>query len=209
MMAIEAAGTINNDEGTQADKNTPRLSELLERLVSETDGKTVSIDEILDALGSQSFGPMLLIPAIIAVAPTGAIPGMSLITGTIIFLVSLQMLIGREHIWLPKRVTGFEFDRSKLKSSVSAAKPWTDWLQGLFSHRLTFLVEQPALKLIAVTCMLLAASMFPLALLPFAVAVPGTAVGLFALGVTMRDGLLVALGYALALAAAYLIWTVI
>lgn len=208
-MASDAAGTVDNSDGGAERNGTPRLSELLERLVSETDGKTVSIDEILDALGSQSFGPMLLIPAIIAVAPTGAIPGMSLVTGTIIFLVSLQILVGREHIWLPKRVTSFEFERSKLKSSVKAAKPWTDWLQDLFSQRLTFLVEQPALKVIAVTCMLLAASMFPLALLPFAVAVPGTAVGLFALGVTMRDGLLVALGYALALGAAYLIWTVI
>ena len=61
--------------------------------------------------------------------------------------------------------------------------------------------------LIAMVTMLLAISMFPLALLPFAVAVPGTAVGLLAIGLTMRDGLVVTSAYALSLATAYLIWT--
>jgi hypothetical protein len=204
----EAAG--EKPPGQSENKSTPSsLSEMLKSIVAHTDGEKVSIADILDTFGNKSFGPALLIPAIIAVAPTGAIPGMSIVTGTIIFLVSAQMLIGREHIWLPKRATQFEIERQKLKSSVEKLLPWTDWLEDVFSQRLSIFVTQPAVSILALTCMLLAVSMFPLALLPFAVAIPGMAICLFALGLTLRDGLLVAIGYALSIAAGYLVWTLI
>lgn len=194
-------------DGKEKSDDNPGLTVLLERMVDKTDGNATTIGELLDALGTRSFGPMLLLPAVIAVAPTGAIPGMSIVTGTIIFLVSIQILIGRKHIWLPQKVTSFSFDRDRLKSTVAAAKPWTQRLETLFKTRLTFLVDPPATYPVAIICMALAASMFPLALLPFAVAVPGTAIAFFALGLTMRDGLVIALGHILSISAAYLVWT--
>lgn len=196
-------GTVENSES----RSESRLADLLEKLVDRTDGKETTIGELLDALGSRSFGPMLLLPAVIAVAPTGAIPGMSIITGTIIFLVSAQVLLSSDHIWLPRSVTSFSFSRDRLKSMIEKAKPWADCFSRFFYERMTFLIDPPAIYPIAIICMLLAASMFPLALLPFAVAMPASSIVLFALGLTMRDGLLVSIGYLLAIGAAYLVAT--
>ncbi len=47
----------------------------------------------------------------------------------------------------------------------------------------------------------LSLTMYPLALLPFAVAVPGTATAVMALGITARDGLVVAIGMIIGLGA--------
>jgi hypothetical protein len=126
------------------DEATPKdLSSLLQHLVDETDGKHVTLGELLETFGERSFGPLLLIPSIIAVAPTGAIPGMSIVTGTIIIMVAVQMLIGRNYVWLPNRVTSFEFERSTLKSAVAKAQPWTDRMDGLMGRRFAFLATWP------------------------------------------------------------------
>lgn len=190
-----------NTEALQPDD----LQSLLKLLVTQTEGERVSLGELVQAFGHRSFGPMLLVPAIIAVAPTGAIPGMSIVTGTIIMLVALQMLIGRDHVWLPNRLLSFEFSRQSLKTSVERAGPWAERVDWVVGERFTVLTQKPLNRFIPVICVLLALSMYPLALLPFAVAIPGTAVGLLALGLTFRDGVLVGLGYTLAALAAYVL----
>jgi hypothetical protein len=64
------------------------LATVLEQIREATSGDSVSFGEFIDALGQRAYGPMMLVPAIIAVAPTGAIPGMSVVTGTLIFLIT-------------------------------------------------------------------------------------------------------------------------
>lgn len=177
------------------------LVEVLNEVKDAEGDNSVTFQSIVAQFDSRSFGPLLLIPAIIAVGPTGAIPGMSLITGTIILLISLQILAGRKHTWLPERAENFEIDRGKLKSTIQHALPWAKRIDSFLKPRLTFLVEGAGLYGIAVVSAALALTMFPLALLPFAVAVPGSAVILFALGLTARDGFLVAAGHTLAIAA--------
>ncbi len=196
---ISTTDNTNNDSGVD-------LSALLNALVEKSDGDEVTIATLLDAFGKKTFGPMLLIPAIIAVAPTGAIPGMSIVTGTIVLLVCLQMLIGREHVWLPERITSFSFSRESLKSSVDKALPWAKWLDQYVGRRLTLLATSPVDNLVAVTCVVLALTMYPLALVPFAVAIPGSAIALFALGLTLTDGALISAGYGLAAGAGYAVF---
>lgn len=189
------------DDGGNSGGNSDKpatLHELLDDLVENTDGDKTTVGELLDALRQRTFGPLLLIPAIIAVAPTGAIPGMSIVTGTMILLVSMQMLVGHEHVWLPDRVLSFEMSRGTLKNATAKAKPWAKWLESYLGQRWSILVEPPATYALAAVCALLAVSMFPLALLPFAVAVPGAAIALIALGLTLKDGILVCGGYAFA-----------
>lgn len=54
-------------------------------------------------IGRRSFGPLLLMAGLIILAPVvGDIPGVPSIMGVFIVLVSVQLLIGQEHFWLPK-----------------------------------------------------------------------------------------------------------
>ena len=182
-------------QGQGKGKGKGSLSQILSNLVDDTKGEKVSLGELFDTLDQRSYGPLLLLPALIAVAPTGAIPGMSIVTGSIIALFAVQLLIGKSHPWLPERLERFEFSRKTLSRSVDKAMPWVKAVESHLRRRFTLLAEPPANRVVALLCLLLALTMFPLALLPFAVAVPGTAIMFFALGLTTRDGLLILAGF--------------
>ena len=186
------------------------LTGVLSQMCSSTDGSKVTFGDILQALDQRSYGPVLLLPALIAVAPTGAIPGMSLVTGAIIFAVALQLFLGRKSPWLPSRFASFSFSRDRLISVIDRSTTYTKWVDKILQPRLTILVSFPVNRVVALICMIMALTMFPLALLPFAVAIPGTSIALLALGLTARDGLVVLLGFICSAAAlgllAYWFW---
>lgn len=170
------------------------LTGVLSQMCNSTEGAKVTFADILQALDQRSYGPILLLPALIAVAPTGAIPGMSIVTGSIIFAVALQLFLGRQSPWLPDRFASFSFSRDRLVGIIEKSTVYTEWVDKILQPRLTVLVSFPANRIVALVCMVMALTMFPLALLPFAVAIPGTSIALLALGLTARDGLVVVLG---------------
>ncbi|MEL6747496.1 MAG: exopolysaccharide biosynthesis protein, partial [Pseudomonadota bacterium] len=93
-----------------ADTAAPQnLHEILDQLKEGTNGDTVSVDDLLHAFSTRSFGPLLLVPSLIALGPTGAIPGMSIVMGSVIILVAGQMLISHDRPWLPERIRNFSF----------------------------------------------------------------------------------------------------
>ncbi len=174
------------------------LKAVAEQLEEAGEGETVSFSDLLGVFGQRSFGPLLLVPALIAVGPTGAIPGMSLLTGAIIILVAGQLLLQRDRPWLPKRLTSVSFSRDTVAHAMSKAKPSLARIDRLLTPRLKFMLVPPIAQLIALGAIIMALSMFPLALLPFAVAVPGTAVLLLGVSLVTQDGLIAILGLAIA-----------
>lgn len=198
---------LNNDASALAE-TALSLTGVLDHLVESSEGETVRFGELLKSFDHRLFGPLILIPALIAVAPTGAIPGMSILTGALIFSIALQMLIMRAKPWLPERLLNFSFSRDKLIYSIDKARPITESIDRFIHPRATFLVKPPLLQVSAVVIMLLALSMFPLALLPFAVFFPGMAILIIALGITSQDGLVLVAGLVAALGAVYGIYAI-
>lgn len=127
---------------------------------------------------------------------------MSLVTGAMIFLVSGQMLVGRTHPWLPRYLQDIELPRDRVVEVGKRAKPWVDKLSLLLSSRWPRLLQSPVPRLVAICCMGLAMLFYPLALVPFAVAVPGLAVLFFSLGMVAQDGVMIAAGFLVTLIAA-------
>ena len=70
------------------------LGDVLDALVRKTDGQ-VSLDQVLEAIGSRGFGPMVATVGFIAVAPTGAVPGVPSTCAVIILLLSVQIFLPR------------------------------------------------------------------------------------------------------------------
>ncbi len=183
------------------------LSELLDHFVETTAGQEqVKIGQLLDSLSSRSHGPMLLFPAIIAISPLGMIPGMSIVTGTLIILIATQMMLFSSRPWIPQRLAEFEFSREKLKTGVDRIQRWVRWLEKVVKNRLQMLTGGLMVYPIAVISICLAVSFYPLAFVPFGVFAPGFAISLFGLGLTARDGLLVSAGFLLTAFAGYLVW---
>lgn len=187
---------------TTAAKRPDSLSGLLDHFVKTTeDDDQVSIGELLDSLDGRSHGPMLLFPAILAISPIGMIPGMSVVTGALIILIATQMMFFSSRPWLPARLANFEFSREKLKNGVEKSQPWVKYFEKVVSHRWDVLAKGPAIYPVAILSILLAVTFFPLAFVPFGVFLPGLAVTAFGLGLTARDGLLIAIGFCLTVTA--------
>lgn len=185
-----------------------RLTDVWDQLLSGTDGEEkTTLGELFDALGTRSYGPLLLLPALIAASPLGAIPGMSVVTGALIFLIAGQALLGRTQPWLPRWLLGFSFSRDKLASADDTLRPWLKWVERFITNRLPALVSPPMVRVVAAVSMLLAVSFFPLALLPFAVFAPSSAILLLSVGLIARDGALILLGLGLTLLAGFLVLT--
>ena len=154
----------------------------------------VAISEIQDSLGRRSFGPFLFVPAIIEISPVGGIPGLPTVLALIVALFSIQMLMGRDHFWMPAFLAKRTVSGAKLDKGLNKVRRVVRWLDKISRARLGWAVRKGFLRLIAVLCVLLATSVPPLEVMPFASTAPFAAIALFGLGITTRDGLLVILG---------------
>ncbi|PQO46520.1 exopolysaccharide biosynthesis protein [Blastopirellula marina] len=204
MQAAATESSSDTSENEEQSGSEDGLASLLKQIRENTEGDKTTLGDVLDALDTRSFGPLLLVPALMAVSPVGAIPGMSIVTGLVVMLLSVQLLISQKHPWLPTRLENFSFSRETLHNGIDKTLPWAEWLDKFTDERLTFLTKAPFRQMIAIIMACLAAMFVPLALLPFAVSVPGTAVALFALGLTARDGVFVLIGIAVSGAALWL-----
>lgn len=185
----------------------------LHAVANGSGGPKIVLGELLDKVGERSHGALILVPALIALMPTGGIPTVPTIMATMIVLIALQMAFSPEHIWLPRRLRRFSISNSKLQNGVNRVRPYASKLSWLFKSRLTFINEKPFLYLVVLALLVMAATMPPLELLPFAAAAPSFVMTLIGLGLTTDDGLWTIAGLCLAVvvlsAFFYLLFTVI
>jgi len=184
------------EEEADGDAKALDLRGVLDELLARTEGEELTVEDALRAYGSKAYGPLILIPAILLTLPTGALPGMPLVLGAIIFLICLQALFGRQQPWIPRRLGKIKVSRSALSAFRVAADGWLSRIDTVIKPRATFLVRPPMTRLVALFCCLLAVALIPVEVVPFATAVPGSALVLFGLALTAHDGYLVAGGMA-------------
>lgn len=170
-----------------SDSNTS-LTAVLYQIEPNKNTNKVSIGDIMDALSEKGFGPLLFAPALIAIMPTGGIPGVPTVCGVIIALISIQMLFGKKRPWLPKFINKVTFEQDKLHKGVKIAAKATRWIDKSVKPRLELFCSDKAKKLAAMICIFAAFAMIPLELVPFAVMVPAAAIILFAVGLITEDG---------------------
>jgi len=173
---------------------TRNLTEILDNLEEET--RTVRLGLIIERFRYRVFGPLLLIPSLLVMLPTGAIPFVPALCGIIIFLIALQMILGRSFPWLPERVEDFKIPRDKLNKSIRKAKSLTSAVDILLQERMTFMLNPLSQRLIALVCLVLSVMMIMIGFIPMLPATLAVPVFFFGLGYTARDGLLIAIGYA-------------
>ncbi len=174
--------------------------------ISKDGEKDVSLGDIVSRFEDRGFGPLLLVPSLIALLPTGAIPGVPTLCGITLFLICIQVALGKSSPWLPKRLTDKKISANKVDSAVEKAEPFVEKTEKLLRPRLTTLSQTPAKNIIAAYCAVAALCMIPLEALPFAVALPASALAITALGMTNRDGLFIGFGILLQLGTGYLVF---
>ncbi|MHC9038273.1 exopolysaccharide biosynthesis protein, partial [Cobetia marina] len=97
-------------------------------------------------------------------------------------------------------LASFSFEHERLTHGVQRARPWTRRIDRLLKPRLGFMTRGIAYRLIAALAILLAATMVPLELVPFASALPAATLLLLGLGLIGEDGVVILLALAVLLA---------
>jgi hypothetical protein len=186
-----------------SDNRTKNLSSVLGTLTTEIDDDQTTIGNIAERFKDRGFGPLLLVPSLVVILPTGAIPLVPALAGLIISFVCIQMLIGREHPWLPKQLKQLSIPKSKLQKAVRHAKPYTKKIDKVLRKRLSFLVNPFSKRLTALLCLLLSLAMIFIGFIPMLPATVALPIFLFGLGYIVQDGLVIAIGFLALLGSAF------
>lgn len=170
------------------------LEDIFECLEKDVTGNHTSVGSVVASFERRGFGPLLLVPSLFLVLPTGAIPGVPLVCGIIIILITVQIMLGFTHPWIPKRLKAITFDSSALVKGLRKTKPFAKKIDRYTGSRFTWLITPVSKWLVALICTALAILIIPLGTIPFAIFLPALAIVFFALGFSVNDGLIIAMG---------------
>ncbi len=185
--------------------NAIKLTQTLDLLQDDIKGSKVSFGDVVESFNHRGFGPLLLAPALMAILPLGAIPGVPAFAGLFIAVIALQMLMGRRYPWLPQRIKSFSFKRSKLTHAIRMARPYTQRLDKILKPRLSVLNSRVFQYLAASICVVLALLMVLIGFIPFFPMIISVPILFFALGFSAKDGAMTLMGFALTISALLLI----
>jgi len=177
-------------------------------LLAARPGPRLCLGEIVEAFGDRAFGPVMFFFALINMLPWP--PGGTTLTGAPLLLLSFELALGRETLWIPRWAERISVNRETFgRLSRRFMRPLR-WSEAVSRPRLYFLTGGFGQGLIGLACLFLSAVL----VLPIfgGNLVPAVAMGFFSLGVMQRDGLAVLLGWlttAATVAILFLAWTLI
>jgi hypothetical protein len=171
------------------------LEHLLDTLADAGEGERVTFAELVDAFGDRGFGALLVVAALLAILPTGAIPGVGSAAGVLVAAFGGQMLVRRRQPWLPGVLARRGVPREQLSASVERSRRVVRWLGRVLKPRLNAMISPAARRAVAAACFGLGLVMTPMGPVPMASAILGGVVLLFGLGLVGRDGLFVLAGW--------------
>jgi hypothetical protein len=170
------------------------LEDVADRMAEAAQGDRVSVGDLVSAVGRHAFAPLLLVLGLISLSPLGSIPGASITLGALIILVAMPALMGRQSPWLPGLLLHIHIKGSKARASVKWLKPRLARIDRLLEPRWPGLLRPVFRRIVALLCIVLAILMYPLAVVPWGVVAPSFAIVVLSLGLSSRDGLVVAVG---------------
>lgn len=144
------------------------LTTLVEKAVEQTNGRKIKLGDMVDNVGSRGFGPLLIVPGIFVLLPTGAIPGVPAAMGAIIAFCSVQIMIGRERPWLPESLRNIAMTRRKAEAVLEEKKGIIRKIDNIMNRRLEILTRRSVQRMTGVITLLLSLAMIVIGFIPFA-----------------------------------------
>ncbi|KAA3510071.1 exopolysaccharide biosynthesis protein [Agrobacterium rosae] len=171
------------------------LSTVLQRLIGNLSGKTITLRELMEAIGEQGLLLMCAIACLPFLIPV-SIPGVSTIFGAAIVMISLAITLNRLP-WLPRRILDKQMETARLVPALQKGVSIVSKLDRYMRPRLpafttgTVMARINGLAIMTAGVLL----MMPLGFVPFSNTLPGVAILLFSAGMIQRDGATVLGGY--------------
>lgn len=190
-----------------APRSAPRpLSVVLEELASAHQNQDVPVRALSQAMADRSFATFLIITSLMNMLPFP--PGSTLIFGIPIIIVALQMVAGRDSVWLPefflkrtiKRDT-FAKVTTKIVPNLRRIEKWVrprNW---------PFVSNKRAERIVGIFAVILGVAVFlPI---PFGNWLPALACAICGLALSERDGIWLGIGVALGVISIAIIFGVV
>lgn len=164
------------------------------RMVADSAGpEGLTVGQIVDQLDERAFGLLILIFAIPCLVP--ALPGAQIIAIPI-FLLSLQLMVGRQEPWLPGWFLRLRVQKGWIEGIAGFCEKRLRWTETVARPRMTFLASGIAERVLGLILALAAMTI----MLPITNTIPSLAITVATVGLIQRDGLFTLSGAVLALA---------
>src|SRR5579859_6885843 len=129
-MRDQGAGTAPGESG--------HFSDALALFAATMTKERVDLGTIVQFMGQRSIGASLLLLALPMALPIPA-PGISVIFGVPLILISAQLLFGRRHAWLPERLAHRAISRADFITFVDRALPTLHLLERIVRPRINWM----------------------------------------------------------------------
>lgn len=190
-----------------ARRSAPRpLSQVLEELAAAHENRDVAVRSLSDAMADRSFATFLIITSLMNMLPFP--PGSTLVFGIPIIIVALQMVAGRDSVWLPefflkrsiKRDT-FAKVTTKIVPNLRRIEKWVR------PRKWPFTSNKRAERIVGLFATVLGVAVFlPI---PFGNWLPALACAICGLALSERDGIWLSFGVALGIVSIIIIFGVL
>ena len=183
----------------------PRPHRLSDIVKSIDTSAGLTIGTLVDAFGERAFGALMFIFAVPNIVPTP--PGTSAVLGLPLVILTFQLMIGRQALWLPEAIRRRGISGAMFESFAKRAVPVMVRFEKILRPRLSFLVASDlSERVMGLIALVLALILFlPI---PGLNILPAAAIALMALGLAERDGIAALAGYAGAAACALVLFLV-
>jgi len=161
-------------------------SVLLQRLHDEAPADHFTLDWLMGSLRKRSFGVIMLLLALVAVAP-----GVSIVAGLLLMIPAFQMIVGQPAPVFPRRVAAHPFQTRHLAALIQRAVPVLRYLEKMIHPRWPTPLEATKRAVGAVIAILNATLLFTP--LPLSHIVPALVIALISLAYLEEDGLLLSI----------------
>ena len=98
----------------------------------------VTLAEILSLAGERTFGFLFVLISIPSALPVPA-TGYSIPFAIVIFLLAIQLVIGRQRPWLPKKMMNSSIKLETVQGFIKASIPWLSRIEAVTKPRLAYI----------------------------------------------------------------------
>ena len=182
-----------------ATEDSRRITDLLIAFRENLPAGRVTLADLVAVLSHRAFGGFMLAMSLPTLLPLPI--GMAIVFDLPLVLLSAQLMIGRQTIWLPKGLLRGSVKTEQAARMLDALIPRLQRLEGFLRPRMLWLTSPVAERLIGLLCFALCfVLMTPIPLLGW---FPAITLVVLSLGLAERDGQMLMIGFALSIATVF------
>lgn len=161
-------------------------SVVLQRLHDEAPADHFTLGWLMGSLHKRSFGIIMLLLAVIAIAP-----GASIVAGVLLMVPAFQMIAGQPTPVFPRRIAAHPLPTRHLAALVQRAVPVLRYLEKVIYPRWPTPFEPPK-RLVGAVVLILSASLVFIPI-PLSNVIPALVIALISLAYLEEDGLMLSI----------------